>query len=72
MIDIISQLMTAFGLATASGLNAYIPLLLTALLAAMFFLAVRANCRRRKVLAVLALAAAYLKSLWSGRSATHP
>jgi hypothetical protein len=33
MIEIISQLLTAFGLASASGLNAYIPLLLTALLA---------------------------------------
>jgi hypothetical protein len=33
MIEIISHLLTAFGLASASGLNAYIPLLLTALLA---------------------------------------
>ena len=33
MIAIISQLLTAFGLASASGLNAYIPLLLVALTA---------------------------------------
>jgi uncharacterized protein DUF4126 len=33
MISIISQLLTAFGLATASGLNAYIPLLIVALTA---------------------------------------
>jgi len=33
MIAIISQLLTAFGLASASGLNAYIPLLLVALAA---------------------------------------
>jgi len=33
MIAVISQLLTAFGLASASGLNAYIPLLLVALAA---------------------------------------
>ncbi|MBI3913445.1 MAG: DUF4126 domain-containing protein [Chloroflexi bacterium] len=33
MLAIISQLLTAFGLATASGLNAYIPLLIVALTA---------------------------------------
>jgi hypothetical protein len=33
MITIISQLLTAFGLASASGLNAYIPLLVVALAA---------------------------------------
>ncbi len=33
MITIISQLLTAFGLASASGLNAYIPLLVVALMA---------------------------------------
>lgn len=33
MLAIISQLLTAFGLASASGLNAYIPLLLVALTA---------------------------------------
>ncbi len=33
MISIISHLLTAFGLASASGLNAYIPLLIVALMA---------------------------------------
>ena len=33
MLSIISQLLTAFGLASASGLNAYIPLLIVALTA---------------------------------------
>src|SRR5260370_1386178 len=33
MFSIISQLLTAFGLASASGLNAYIPLLLVGLMA---------------------------------------
>src|SRR5574337_1007460 len=33
MLSVISQLITAFGLASASGLNAYIPLLVVALAA---------------------------------------